>query len=221
MRSAGPAQYSLGPEELLVRHFFTERREGFFAEVGAGDWRAGSNTLFLERHLGWSGIAVDARSDLGAGWREHRPAARFENYVVSDHAGVDPFYVSGFFGATSRERLPDFPGVDAAGALEMWVPTITLSGLLDACGIEHIDFVSIDVEHAEAEVLAGFELDRFRPELVCVEIGVRDPERFVTPHFAAAGYKRLTSYCDIDGVNWWFARSQARSLAFQHGSRRH
>jgi hypothetical protein len=94
VRRAGAAEYSLGVEELLVRHFFGERRDGVFAEIGAGDWRAGSNTLFLERHLGWSGVAVDARDDLGAGWRENRPGTRFENYLVTDHAGtVDPFYV--------------------------------------------------------------------------------------------------------------------------------
>jgi Methyltransferase FkbM domain len=114
--------------------------------------------------------------------------------------------VSGYFGATSRERLPDFQGVDAAGALELWVPTITLSELLDRCGIDHVDFVSIDVEHAEAEVIAGFDLERFGPALVCVEIGVRDPERSVTPHFTAAAYERVSSYCELDGVNWWFAR---------------
>lgn len=210
--------YSLGVEELLVRHFFGDRRDGVFAEVGAGDWRAGSNTLYLERHLGWSGIAVDAREDLAAGWREHRPGTRFERYIVGDRTGATaPFYISGFFGATSRARLPDFEGVDAAGALETWAPTITLTDLLDACGIERVDFVSIDVEHAEGEVLAGFALERFAPELVCVEIGVCDPERSVTPHFTAAGYRRIDAYSEIDGVNWWFARRNGAPLAFRRG----
>ena len=55
---SGEKLYSQHDEELLIRHFFGDRRGGFFLDVGAGHYRRNSTTYYLEKHLGWSGVAV-------------------------------------------------------------------------------------------------------------------------------------------------------------------
>ena len=51
----------------------------------------------------------------------------------------------------------------------MSAPTITLNDLLESERITHIDFLSIDVELHEPDVLAGFSLEKYRPAFVCIE----------------------------------------------------
>jgi len=56
----GEALYSQDDEETLIRAFFADHRGGSFLDVGAGDPIRDSTTYYLEKHLGWHGIAVDA-----------------------------------------------------------------------------------------------------------------------------------------------------------------
>jgi hypothetical protein len=87
----GEKLYSQMNEELIIRHFFDDRRDGFFLDVGAFDWKKASTSLYLERHLGWSGIAIDAQKIYAEGYRKNRPRTKFFTYLVTDHSGVlDP-----------------------------------------------------------------------------------------------------------------------------------
>src|SRR5512139_1661416 len=69
----GKKKFSQFNEELIIRHFFDDRRGGTFVDVGAWHYRDGSTTYYLESHLGWSGIAVDAQDSVRKGYLDHRP----------------------------------------------------------------------------------------------------------------------------------------------------
>jgi hypothetical protein len=60
----GADKNSRALEELIIRDFFNDRRGGFFLDVGSGRFQTGSNTYFLEKSLGWRGIAIDANPNL-------------------------------------------------------------------------------------------------------------------------------------------------------------
>lgn len=79
--------YSQFNEELIIRHFFEDRPDGFFVDVGSWHWKMKSTTLYLEKHLGWSGIALDALPEVEAGYLEHRPRTKFYHRIVTDHSG--------------------------------------------------------------------------------------------------------------------------------------
>jgi FkbM family methyltransferase len=208
----GEGRYSQGAEELLITRFFADRRGGVFVDVGAGDWRTGSTTYWLECHLGWSGIAVDALAEHAEGYRVNRPSTTFFNYIVTDHSGTsDPFYVAGCLSTTKRKHLEGYAFVDAAQTPVIRVPAITLTELLDAAGVARIDLLSMDIEQSEPAALAGFAISRFKPRLVCVEVGTDEVRRWVTPYFAAAGYERIEEYLPHDIGNWYFRRP-ARSV---------
>jgi len=57
---SGQKFYSWNNEELIIRDFFADRKGGFFLDIGCVHYRDSSNTYYLEKHLRWSGIAVDA-----------------------------------------------------------------------------------------------------------------------------------------------------------------
>ena len=123
--------YSQFREELIVRHFFQDRRDGIFLDVGSGPPCENSTTCYLERHLGWSGIAIDAYADYAPAWAKERPRSRFFSYLVTDHSDtLEPFYRSALSGlsSTTQDRMFKIPGgptIELQGE-EVQMPTITL-----------------------------------------------------------------------------------------------
>ena len=191
-------------EELIIRHFFHDRRGGYFVDVGASEWQRNSTTYYLEKHLGWSGIALDALPWLADGYAKYRPRTKFLNYIVTDHSGTEEtFYAAGEVSSTKKEHMEQFAGGESFRPQEIKVPTITLNELLDQLGIAKIDFLSMDIEQGEPAALAGFDIERFRPDLVCIEAAVS-----VRPHlieyFADHGYERIEEYLEYDKVNWYY-----------------
>ena len=79
------------------------------------------------------------------------------------------------------------------------VPTVTLTKLLDDNGVTSIDFLSMDIEGSEPAALAGFDIERFAPELVCIEM-IPNPEnrKKITEYFEAHGYQRIQRYIEHD-----------------------
>ena len=86
---------------------------------------------------------------------------------------------------------------------EISAPTITLNDLLGAEHVQAIDFLSIDVELHEPQVLAGFDIQRFRPALVCIEAHqeVRQP---ILDYFASRQYVVVGRYLRADTQNLYF-----------------
>jgi len=204
--STGKPIYSHSNEELIIRDFFRDCRGGVFLDVGCGHPIDASNTYFLEKHLGWSGIGVDALPEMARKWRRLRPASKFANYIVTDHAGaLEPFYRVELSARdiSSIEKPVLDPGGGPVQSEEILVSTITLTKLLDDEGVSKIDFLSMDIEGAEPLALAGFDVERFKPELACVEAKVRNRER-ILKYFADHGYHRIDRYLEYDQVNWYF-----------------
>ena len=86
---------------------------------------------------------------------------------------------------------------------EVEVPSITLNDLLEKNGVSEIDFLSMDIEGSEPGALAGFDIGRFKPELVCIEAGISTRDQILT-YFTANGYERIDAYLPYDKVNWYF-----------------
>lgn len=207
---SGEALYSQGNEELIIRHFFGDREGGFFVDVGCYDWKELSTTLYLEKHLGWSGIGIDANAQHARGYAENRPNTQFMNYIVTDHSDTEAtlFLAVGAEGvsSTSEAFIRSFFDIFFGGAepelREVTVPTITLNDTLDRNGITRIDFLSMDIEGHEPTALAGFDIERFRPELVCIE-SARNAHEFGA-YFGAHGYELIVDYLEYDIANLYF-----------------
>jgi FkbM family methyltransferase len=195
--------YSQFDEELIIRDFFQDEHGGFFLDVGAADPDVNNTTYYLEKHLGWKGIAVDAVLDYSVLWQMKRPHSLFFNYLVTDHAGtMDAFYKAGVrtLSSTMKDRTWGDQKVDS---VEVDVPSITLTKLLDDNQVSHIDLLSMDIEESEPQALAGFDIDRFKPDLVCIE-AVDRVQPQIQAYFDAHGYERIQRYAPHDQVNWYF-----------------
>jgi len=215
----GPARYSRNEEEWIIRDYFQDRREGIFVDVGANHYRNDSNTFYLESVLGWSGVAIDPQTEFGADYRTHRPRTRFFAFFVSDvtDASVALHLVDGnSLVASGDRRFAERAAAEGAGPNRrtqvVSVPTIRLSDLLDRVGITGFDLLSVDVELAEPKVLAGFEIGRFKPSLVCVE-GQPEVRQQILDYFAANSYVLVGRYLRADLQNLYFVPAKPASPA--------
>lgn len=198
----GPSRHSEHAEEWIVRDFFQDRRAGVFLDVGAYDYKQLSNTYYLETALGWSGIAIDAQAKFADGYQRYRPRTVFLPLFVSDrsdtqvtlHVPPDRDMVA----SSNRHFTESF-----ARSRELQVTTRTLDAVLDEQHVSRVDFMSMDIELAEPAALRGFSIDRFRPELVCVEA---NPEvrQAILDYFAAHHYTVVGKYLRADDSNIWF-----------------
>jgi len=192
-------------EEWIQRDFFQDRREGFFVDVGASDYRSASNTYFLETHLGWSGLAIEPQTRYAEGYRLHRPKTKFLAFFVSDVSDqtVALHVPEDFPYAASSE--PSFAaGYQGDGALTIaQVPTVTLNDLLAREGVASIDFMAMDIELHEPQALAGFDIARYRPALVGIEAH-RDVRQAILTYFHDHDYVLLGKYVRMDPQNLYF-----------------
>jgi FkbM family methyltransferase len=211
----GKKLYSYNNEELLIREFFNDRGAGFFLDVGAGHYKRSSTTFYLEEQLGWSGVAVDALAEYAPDYLKYRPRTKFVSYLVTDKSrGVQKFYKATAYpvvSAPSRKEA-EIAAKRYSGdgsTVELEVPSITLTELLDQLGIKKIDFISIDIEGHEMAGLNGFDIDRFRPELVCVEARA-ELRNDIPKYFSDHHYVRINRFLPYDPFNWYFTPEPGR-----------
>lgn len=199
----GPQRQSEHFEEWIIRDYFNDRRDGFFVDVGANDYRRFSNTYYLETALGWSGIAVEPQGQFEAGYAAHRPRTRFRQFFVSNASnGVEKLFVGSNSLVASAQK--DFTRRYVLTTSEVSVPTITLDDLLDGENVASIDLLTMDIELWEPKALAGFDIDRFRPALVCVEAHPEVRQQ-ILEYFARHRYVVVGKYLRADTHNLYFA----------------
>ncbi len=200
---SGRKLYSQGKEELIIRSFFRDRKNGFFLDIGCASPDVFSTTYYLEKHLEWSGIAVDANLTDWDGWKRLRPNTQMFNFIMTDHFDtIETFYKAGWLGSTQKVRIIGDTVIEGTASR---VPTMTLTKLLDDQRIQKVHFLSMDIEGAEPQALAGFDIARFQPELVCIEQQpVLSAKAEVFTYFQKHGYELIDEYLSYDKINWYF-----------------
>lgn len=193
-------------ETRMVAEFFGPI-QGFFVEVGANEPRLRSQTWHLEQ-AGWNGVLVEPQPDLVRELQAKRAAKVFAVACSGPgNAGRTlPFHVAGPLSSLDRAGMA--PGARPEAVID--VPVRTLDNILqEAQAPAGFDFLSIDVEGHEMEVISGFDLKRWRPRLVMLEDHVADlaVHRFMTN----AGYRIIRRY---ENNGWYVPReSSARMVA--------
>jgi len=194
-------QYFFPPnvESRLTQEFFGTGFQGYFVEVGANHPQHGSQTWHLEQ-AGWHGVVVEPLPNLAAMLRKDRTARVFEAACSSNaNAGRSmTLHIAGRHGIGASLN-PDLAIADMRADETITVPIRTLDDILTEAGAPvPIDFISIDVEGHEIDVLDGFTLSRWQPRLLLIEdhIASLDVHRYLT----RKGYRWIRR----TGLNGWY-----------------
>jgi hypothetical protein len=204
----GPSKVSANAEEWAIRDFFADQRGGVFVDVGSSDYRENSNTYYLETQLGWSGLAIDPLKAFEADYLKFRPRTKFRSFFVSDRSDSDTtvYVLDNNSLVTSSDK--SFTLRHGKNVSELKAPTITLNELLTKEGISKFDFMSMDIELSEPKALAGFDIERFRPRLVCIEAHLEVRQQ-ILDFFARHDYTVVGKYLRADSENLYFMPLEA------------
>lgn len=205
--------YAQNHEDVVLARIFDEP-SGFYIDVGAASPELHSVTKhFYDR--GWHGINVEPLER----WHRELVAARPRDVNLqiglSDEPGILEFYDVGSVAAEESTFSPDVAETLRANGIEPDVRTVEVTKLAAVCeryAPERIDFLKLDVEGWELQVLRGGDWDRFRPVAVTVE---RTPPRTSQPASRCVNdFMRSAGYTPglFDGLNRFYVRADHEHL---------
>lgn len=203
----GRERYSQLLQDLWVLHSTGEQRGGFFVEFGACDGRAYSNTLLLEERFGWRGILAEPSPVWWERLQRNRPGATIDRRCVYSASGQRlPFVVprQAELGGLTATAFLDSNSTARRAHLPVVVETVSLLDLLRTHGAPKvIDYLSIDTEGSELEILSGFDFDAYRFRLLSVEHNHTPARDQIRRLLERHGYHRtLASLSKWD--DWYF-----------------
>lgn len=164
--------YSQEGEDMILRRMFETRKRGFYVDVGAHHPKRFSNTYAFYKR-GWTGINVDATPGSMEAFRRFRPRDINVESAVAREAGALTFFqfnepaLNTFDSTLAAARQ----GGDFHLIARVPIQARTLADLLAAhlpVG-RTIDFLTIDVEGLDLDVLQSNDWARFRPRCVLAE----------------------------------------------------
>lgn len=162
--------YAQHLEDYHLSMAFAGQARGFYIDIGAGHPVADNVSCWFYLN-GWNGIVVEPQRNLLDLYPYLRPRDIAVNYAIGHTVGETDFHqverLHGFSTIVPQaaERARGF-GVEFKTHR---LPMTTLASLCAEHKVDQIDFLKIDVEGAEADVLRGGDWQRWRPRIVLLE----------------------------------------------------
>jgi FkbM family methyltransferase len=170
--------YSQFGQDKTVLEHYNFKKNGYFVEIGAWDGIKISNTYAMEK-LGWNGICVEPLPDRYAQLVRNRKCKTYNLAVDFESNKVLDFVVNNFLSG-DIERL-DIARVEAEpGGLQkrIKVKTINFTEMLDdAQAPQFMEFLSLDTEGSEYDILNGLDHSKYRFGYISVEHNYKEPTR--------------------------------------------
>jgi FkbM family methyltransferase len=193
-------------QERWVLAMCLGRRGGRFAEIGAFDGVLHSNTFFLETDHGWGGVLVEPNPLLFARLKASRTAHCLERAVHRESGQKFSFVASQEIGTLAEYAEADGyaqhrrDAISAGGLITVETISFDDMATLDAPAGTGFDYVSLDTEGSELDILRTIDLARHPVALFTIEHNFVEPRREqMHTLMREAGYRRLNV-----GFDDWF-----------------
>ena len=193
--------FSVFGEDLFLRDLLSaklspNKSPGFFVDVGCHHPTEGNNSYFFYAR-GWRGINLDGNADLIALYHKQRPRDISLCTLVSDQEREVDFYLMGVVSSMDATFMTENKEQwDYSKTKKLKLRTQTLTHILDQHLPKNqpIDFLSVDVEGHDLQVLQSLDFSRYLPSIIVVELffarSIEDAKQHpITYHLTAQGYQ--------------------------------
>ena len=204
-------------QDLMV-DFFYDNKPGVFCEFGATNGVSLSNTWFLEKKRGWSGILAEPAKK----WQEslviNRPNSKIDYrcvYSISDEIVKFSETNDGIY-STINEFIDNKDALQSERQnFETYdVKTVSLNRLLIDHAITNLDFLSVDTEGSEFLILREFDFSRHAINIICVEHNYLDNREDIFRLLSDNQYVRI--FTDLSLFDDWYVREDFLNTKLKH-----
>ena len=168
-------------DEYIYNTFFKNKKDkGFFLEIGADDGIRFSNCYYYEKNLNWDGIAIEPRKDAYNKLIQNRKCI-CENVALSNIEEKTEFldikgYGLGLSGLINKYDPRHLTRIKQEtnhpqnkGSEIITVNTVKLDTILDKYKVKNIDFLSIDTEGSEIDILSTIDFNKYKINVITIE----------------------------------------------------
>ncbi len=208
--------YAQNYEDALLSRAFAGQDTGFYVDVGAAHPVLDSVThYFYER--GWQGINIEPVRESFKLLQKARTRDTNLNVAVSNTCGEATFYeIEGnesWCTLSSLEtQIADENVAAHRRVASRKIPVVTLTSIFEEHVTATIDFLKIDVEGHEKQVLEGCDFHRFRPRIVIVEATLPNSKETTFGEWQASLIESGYRFAYFDGLNRYYIRNEDEPL---------
>lgn len=203
-------------QDLMALAINGFKKNGFFVEFGATNGISNSNTYLLEKNFNWKGILCEparfwksslirnrsAQIDFDCVWRKTGENMLFNEAKNTELSTLNQFSDS------------DMHSLARSQGERYQVKTISLNDLL----VKHnapflIDYLSIDTEGSELEILSNFDFSRYDIRFISCEHNFQSNREKIRNLLLTNGYERLYEDCS-EFDDWYLKRDSLKSESF-------
>jgi FkbM family methyltransferase len=214
-RYEGGKFYAQFYEDYILSVVFKDVATGLYVDVGANDPDHNSVTrYFYER--GWRGVNIEPNQDRFREIVKARPRDSNYNVGIANTEGTMTFYQA----PRDEDGLSSFDKADVDRLTrerhitftEIPVQVTPLSKVLATAALAKIDFMSIDVEGFEKQVLESLDLPRYKPDVLCIE--ATQPFTEISSHreWEEILLKNNYLFAMFDGINRYYVHKDRADL---------
>jgi FkbM family methyltransferase len=182
-------------------------KPGFFVEFGAANGVALSNSHILEKHFGWTGVLCEPSTSWHEELKQNRSCiidTRCVYSVSGEKISFSENYLVELSAITSYAE-PNASRILKRTTSSYEVETISLLDLLNQNKAPRfIDFLSIDTEGSEYEILKNFDFRSYRFGAICVEHNFADTREKINKLLRASGYVQV--HPDLSDFDDWYVQ---------------
>ncbi|SDB22301.1 methyltransferase, FkbM family [Flavobacteriaceae bacterium MAR_2010_188] len=197
-----PMSKSQLAQDLLVLYLLDFKTKGYFVEFGATDGIKMSNTYLLEKQFGWFGILAEPAKVWHKELVENREC-HIEKLCVWTNSDslleFNEFEIGEYSGLKNQNN---FNGSLYSSYL---VKTISLGDLLEKFNApKEIDYLSIDTEGSEYDILLSFDFDKYDIKIISCEHNLSENREMIYKLLSANGYVRI--YEQVSRWDDWYIK---------------
>ena len=158
-------------EDIFIRRFFKNTRNGFYVDIGCYHPIKGSLTYYLFKK-GWNGLNIDLSKVSIDLFKIARPKDYNVNAAITDFDGDTIYYENGVINQQNSLISND-------QKKQIKIKAYKLETLLINLNITNVDFLNIDVEGNDFKVISNFNFSKFRPKLISIEQNIYNSEELL------------------------------------------
>ena len=199
-------------DRFLETYIFKGYKNGFYVDVGAHDGITINNTLYFEKNNNWTGINIEPITKVFDQLLINRPNNININCAICNNDGETDFlcntgYTEMLSGIKDCYDIRHFNRLNSENkdmgstTQVIKVQTKKLETIFDENNIKHINYLSIDVEGAEFEVIKSINFNKVFIDVIEFENNYNDVSVPIVEYLQNNGFKIIHSTGDIFMIN--------------------